>query len=66
MCLGIISWDFTSTSKETGLNEYVYEFSVANNIIDTSNITNIHKYLMKKTWHNNVWNCLKNVYCIIS
>ena len=34
--------------KKTGLNEYVYEFSVGYNIIDTSNIINIHKYLMKK------------------
>ena len=31
-----------------GLNEYVYNFSVDYNIIDTSNIINIHKYLMKK------------------
>ena len=34
--------------KKTGLNGYVYEFSVGYNIIDTSNIINIHKYLMKK------------------
>ena len=34
--------------KKTGLNGYVYQFSVDNNIIDTSIIINIHKYLMKK------------------
>ena len=34
--------------KKTGLNGYVDEFSVDNNIIDISSITNIHKYLMKK------------------
>ena len=34
--------------KKTGLNEYVYDFSVAYNIIDTSNIVDIYKYLMKK------------------
>ena len=34
--------------KKAGLNEYVYEFSVDYNIIDTSNIVEIHKYLMKK------------------
>ena len=34
--------------KKTGLNGYVYEFSVDYKIVDTSNITNIHKYLMKK------------------
>ena len=46
---GNISKDFTFINmKETGLNGYVYEFSVDYNIIDTSNIFNIHKYLMKK------------------
>ena len=49
-CLGNISKDFTANNmkKKTGLNGYVYEFSVDYNIIDTSNIINIHKYLMKK------------------
>ena len=36
--------------KKAGLNGYVYEFSVDYNIIDTSNIINIHKYLMKKNY----------------
>ena len=31
-----------------GLNGYVFEFSVEYNTIDTSNIIDIHKYLMKK------------------
>ena len=34
--------------KKTGLNGYVYNFSVDYNIIDTSNIIDIHKYLKKK------------------
>ena len=34
--------------KKIGLNGYVYEFFVDYNIIDTSNIIDIHKYLMKK------------------
>ena len=34
--------------KKTGLNRYVYKFSVNCNIINTSNIINIHKYFMKK------------------
>ena len=34
--------------KKTGLNGYVYEFSVDCNITDTSNIIDIHKYLMKR------------------
>ena len=34
--------------KKTGLNGYFYDFSVNYNAIDTSNIVDIHKYLMKK------------------
>ena len=34
--------------RKTGLNRYIYEFSVDYNIIDTSNIIDINKYLMKK------------------
>ena len=54
LCSGNISKDFTAINlnkkkkKKKKLNGYVYEFSVDYNIIDTSNIINIHKYLMKK------------------
>ena len=49
LCLENISKDFTTNNiKKTGLNGYVYDFCVDYNIIDTSNIINIHKYLMKK------------------
>ena len=53
LCLGNIAKDFTSVNmkkkkKKNGFNRYVSEFSVDCNIIDTSNIVNIHKYLMKK------------------
>ena len=34
--------------KKTGLNGNVYDFSVAYKVIDTSNIIDIHKYLIKK------------------
>ena len=34
--------------KKTGLNRYIYDFSVDYNTIDNSNIIDIHKYLMKK------------------
>ena len=40
---------------KTDLNKNVYDFSVDNNMIDTSNIINIHKYLMKK---HNIKRCL--------
>ena len=44
-----MSKDFTTNNKKnTGLNGYIFEFSVDFNIIGTSNIINIHKYLMKK------------------
>ena len=34
--------------KETGLNGYVYDFSVDYNAIAVDDISDIHKYLMKK------------------
>ena len=37
---------------ETELNRSAYDFSVGYNIIDPSNIINIHKYLIKKEWHS--------------
>ena len=49
MCLGNISKKFSvDNMKKTGLNGYIYDFSVDYNTIDTSNIIDIHKYLMKK------------------
>ena len=48
LCLGNISKDLTANNmKKTGRNGYVYDFSVDYNIIDTSNIIDINKYLMK-------------------
>ena len=47
--LGNISKDLTANNmKKAGLNGYVYDISVGYNIINTSNIINIYKYLMKK------------------
>ena len=34
--------------KETGFNELEYDFSVDYNTIDTSDIVDIRKYMMKK------------------
>ena len=49
LCIGNISKDFSvDNMKKTQLNGYVYNFSVDYNIIDTSNIIDIRKYLMKK------------------
>ena len=49
LCLGNVSKDFTAINmKKAGLNGYFYKFFVDYNIIDTSNIVDVHKYLMKK------------------
>ena len=43
------SGDFSANNmKKTGLNGYMYNFSVDYRAFDTSNIIDIHKYLMKK------------------
>ena len=49
LCLGNISKDFAVNSmKKKRLNGNMYDFSIDYNSIDISDITNIHKYLMKK------------------
>ena len=49
LCLGNISKGFTIDNiKKTGLNRVVRDFSVNYNFIDTSNILDIYRYLMKK------------------
>ena len=49
LCLGNISKDFIGNNmKNTGLNGLnIYKFSLNFSIIDTSNIINIQKYLIK-------------------
>ena len=47
LCLGNISKDWSvDNMKDTGLNGYVYDFSVDYDAAD--DIKDIHKYLMKK------------------
>ena len=51
LCLGNISNDQTvDNMKKTGLNEYVYDFTVDYNAIAVNDILDIHKYLMKKNY----------------
>ena len=52
--------------KKTGLNRYVYDFSVDYDIIDTSNIIGIHKYLRNKHDKKKCWLNLENIYGIIN
>ena len=49
LCLGNISKDWSiDNMKKTGLNGYVYDFSVDCDAIVVSDILDIHKYLMEK------------------
>ena len=49
LCLGNISKDFfVDNMKNTGLNGYVYDFSVDYDAIAVDDILDIHKYLMEK------------------
>ena len=49
LCLGNISKDWSvDNMKKTGLNGYVYDFSVNYDAIAVDNILDIHNYLMKK------------------
>ena len=49
LSLGNISKDFSvGNLKKTGLNGYVYDFSVDYDAIAVDGILYIHKYLMKK------------------
>ena len=49
LCLGKISKDWSvDNMKKTGLNGYVYDFSVDYNAIAVDDILDIHNYLMKK------------------
>ena len=49
LCLGNISKDWTNDNKKkTGFNGYIYDFSTDYNVINKSDILDVHKYLMKK------------------
>ena len=49
LCLGNISKDWSvDNMKQTGLQVYVYDFSVDYDAIEVSDILDIHKYMMKK------------------
>ena len=49
LCSGNISKDWTVDNMEkTGLNRYVYDFSLEYDAIAVDDILDIHNYLMKK------------------
>ena len=50
LCLGNISKDFSvDNMKKTGLNWYLYDFSVDYNATAVDDMLDIHNYLMKKS-----------------
>ena len=57
LCLGNISKDWSvDNMKKTGVKGYVYDFSVDYDTIAVSDISDIHKYLMKN--NNMIQKCL--------
>ena len=53
--------------KKMGLKGVVNCFSVDFNPIDTNDILDIHKYLVKRTWYKIMFGFIKkSVYCIIN
>ena len=53
LCLGNIMKEFSEdNTKKTGLNRYVYNFSVDYDTVAVDDILDIHKYLMKKEWNS--------------
>ena len=51
--------------KKTGLVGYVYEFSIDYNIFDTSNIIDIHKYLVKKKRSKITFGIMKTMFIVL-
>ena len=50
LCLGNIAKDWSlDNTNDTGLNKYIYDFSVDYDIIAVDDILDIHKYLMEKS-----------------
>ena len=60
LCLGNFSKDISvDNMKKTGLNEYVYDFSVDYDAIAGDDILDIHKYQMKK--NSTKYKCLDSL-----
>ena len=61
LCLGNISkyWSTDNMKRKTGLNGYVYDFSVDYDATDVDDILDIQKYWMKKnnSVNENIWIC---------
>ena len=63
LCLGIISKYFTiDNMKKAGLKGVVKFSSVDFNPIDTNDIVDIHKYLIKGTWYKIIVDLIKKIF----
>ena len=62
-CPGNVSKDFTiNNMKKTWLKGVVRCFSVDFNPIDTNDILDIHKYLMKRIWYKVMFGLIKKIF----
>ena len=67
LCLGNIWKDFTIDNiKKTGLKRVVNFFSVDFDSIETNDILDIHKYLMKGTWYKKMFGLIKKIFIRLS
>ena len=57
----LIIWKKQKTKKKTGLKGAVELFSVDFNRIDTNDIFDIHKYLMKRIWYKIMFGLIKKI-----
>ena len=66
LCLGHIPGDFSANNiKVPGLNGCVYDFSAYCRTFCISNIIDIHKYLVKKTWYKIMFGYIKKVFVVL-
>ena len=67
LCLGNISKDFAiDKMKKPGLKGVVEVFPVDYNAIDTNDIFDIHRYLVKETWYKIMFGFTKKIIRILS
>ena len=66
LCLGNLSKDFTiNNMKKTGLKRVVIFFSVYYNPIDSNDILDIHKYLIKPTLYQIMFGLIKKIFIVL-
>ena len=53
LCLGNISKDWANDNMKKRFHGYIYDFNTDYNVINKSDILDIHKYLMKKKYSVN-------------